>query len=247
MKEVENVAYGFTITVKGRKLLASLVAGDQLEISRVMVGSGDIGEESPVYFDDLVQPVAQATSTEPIVENEVVSFVVEYRSDLNGGLEHGFWINEFGVFAMDGEEEILLYYGSLGEVPQYVSAYKNGAIDIRRYPVSIVISDGVEVQLAYPALAFMTAQEVRRFLTVNLLPSFMVDIKDLIKQHNEDENAHPKIRALIDADLSARIERLENALFYDIKENPFMVTFETLNGIVLTKGVWNKTERRLEC
>ncbi len=72
-------------------------------------------------------------------------------------------------------------------------------------------------------------------------------MKDLIKKHNEDENAHPKFKTLLDADLKARIERLENALYYDIKENPFLVTFETLNGIVLTKGVWNKNKKRLEC
>ena len=72
-------------------------------------------------------------------------------------------------------------------------------------------------------------------------------MKDLIKKHNEDENAHPKLKTLLDADLKARIERLENALYYDIKENPFLVTFETLNGIVLTKGVWNKNKKRLEC
>ena len=52
---------------------------------------------------------------------------------------------------------------------------------------------------------------------------------------------------MLDADLKARIERLENALYYDIKENPFLVTFETLNGITLTKGVWNKNKKRLEC
>lgn len=247
-EQTEGIQPGFMITVKGRRLLAKLVAGEQLEITRIMVGSGNLGEESPAYFDDLIQPVAQATSTEPITEDNVVSFVVEYRSDLNGGLPQSFWINEFGVFARDGEEEILLYYATLGDFPQYVMAYKNnGAIDVRRYPVSIMVSDTVEVVLAYPALSFMTAEEVRRFLTINLLPEFLLDMEKKIQKHNEDENAHPKLKTLLDADLKARIERLENALFYDIKENPFLVTFETLNGIVLTKGVWNKSKKRLEC
>ncbi len=247
-EQTEGIQPGFMITVKGRRLLAKLVAGEQLEITRIMVGSGNLGEESPAYFDDLIQPVAQATSTEPITEDNVVSFVVEYRSDLNGGLPQSFWINEFGVFARDGEEEILLYYATLGDFPQYVMAYKNnGAIDVRRYPVSIMVSDTVKVVLAYPALSFMTAEEVRRFLTINLLPEFLLDMEKKIQKHNEDENAHPKLKTLLDADLKARIERLENALFYDIKENPFLVTFETLNGIVLTKGVWNKSKKRLEC
>ena len=32
--------YGFTVTDKGRALIAKLVAGKQLELSKIMVGSG---------------------------------------------------------------------------------------------------------------------------------------------------------------------------------------------------------------
>lgn len=113
--------------------------------------------------------------------------------------------------------------------------------------MSIAISDSVEVVLAYPALAFMTSEEVKNFLTVNLLPAFLVDVQELIDKHNEDEEAHPKLKTLMDADLISRIERLENALFHDIKSNPFLVTFESLEGIVLTKGIWNQEKKRLEC
>ena len=242
------MAYGFIITVEGRKLLAKLMAGEQLEITRVMVGSGDVEEgQSPAYFTDLVQPVAQATSTLPVAKEDTVSFVVEYRSDLNGGLQEGFWLKEFGVFARDEEKELLFYYATLGDFPQYVTAYKKGAVDIRRYPVSIMVSDTVEVTLAYPALAFMTAEEVKEFLTINLLPAFLADVQKLIDKHNDDEEAHPKLKTLMDADLIARIERLENALFHDIKNNPFLVTFDTLEGVVLTKGIWNQEKKRLEC
>ena len=80
LEQNQGVQPGFMITVKGRKLLAKLVAGEQLEITRVMVGSGNLGEESPAYFDDLIQPVAQATSTEPVAEDNVVSFIVEFTA-----------------------------------------------------------------------------------------------------------------------------------------------------------------------
>ena len=98
------MSYGFVITEIGKNLLAKVGAGEQLEITRIMVGKGEIpAGQDPSYFTDLVQPVAQATSTKPITRNETVSFVVEYRSDLNGGLKEGFWLKEFGVFAKDGE------------------------------------------------------------------------------------------------------------------------------------------------
>ena len=100
LEQNQGTQPGFMITVKGRKLLAKLVAGEQLEITRVMVGSGNLGEESPAYFDDLIQPVAQATSTEPVAEDGVVSFIVEYRSDLNGGIQRF-------VIGVDPQQKIL--------------------------------------------------------------------------------------------------------------------------------------------
>lgn len=40
--------------------------------------------------------------------------IVEYRSDLNGGLQEGFWIGEFGIFGKVGTgAETLIGYGSL--------------------------------------------------------------------------------------------------------------------------------------
>ena len=127
--------YGFTITVAGRNFLARQVAGDTLNISRVMVGSGKVPEGiNPAYMTDLVQPVAQATSTFPIVKNDIVSLIVEYRNDMNGGLKKGFWIREFGIFVRDGEQEILVYYATLGDFPQFIIAYKDNIIDIIAFP-----------------------------------------------------------------------------------------------------------------
>ena len=110
----------------GKNLLAKLGTGEQLQITRIMVGKGELAEgQNPADFTDLVQPVAQATSTLPLVKENTLSFIVEYRNDLNGGLEEGFWLKEFGVFAQDGENEILLYYATLGDFPQYVQDRKS--------------------------------------------------------------------------------------------------------------------------
>ncbi len=153
---------GFTITKAGWGLLAKLLAGSKLEITKVMVGSGKILDGvNPCELTELVQPVALATSTAPVVTDKQVSFIVEYRSDLNGGLAEGFWLNEFGVYANDTDNgEILLYYATLGDYPQYVAAYSGSAVDVRRYPVSIGLSECRDVQLGYPAGAMVTAEEL---------------------------------------------------------------------------------------
>ena len=154
---------GFTITKQGWKLLAKMLAGATLEITKVMVGSGKVPEgTNPSELTGLIQPVALATSTMPQVTDKQVSFIVEYRSDLNNGLTEGFWLNEFGVYANDPDEgEILLYYATMGDYPQYVAAYNGQAVDVRRYPVVIGLSESTIVQLGYPANAWVTSEELQ--------------------------------------------------------------------------------------
>ena len=153
---------GFTITKQGWHLLAKLLAGDKLEISKIMVGSGKVPEGvNPGEITELVRPVALATSTVPQVADKQVSFIVEYRSDLNGGLAEGFWLNEFGVYANDPDDgEILLYYATMGDYPQYVAAYNGQAVDVRRYPVVIALSECYNVELKPPAGAWVTFEEL---------------------------------------------------------------------------------------
>ena len=157
---------GFTITKQGWHLLAKLLAGDKLELSKIMVGSGKVPEGvNPGEITELVRPVALATSTVPQVEDKQVSFIVEYRSDLNGGLAEGFWLNEFGVYANDPDEgEVLLYYATMGDYPQYVAAYNGQAVDVRRYPVVIALSECYNVELKPPAGAWVTFEELAETL-----------------------------------------------------------------------------------
>lgn len=107
---------GFVITNKGLALLSKLHSGNTLEITRVMVGEGKVPDDvNPRDLEDLVAPVAQATSTKPVTVGTTTSFVVQYRNDLNCGPDRDVNINEYGVFANDPDEgEILLYYANLG-------------------------------------------------------------------------------------------------------------------------------------
>ncbi len=187
---------GFTITKQGWHLLAKLLAGDKLEISKIMVGSGKVPEGvNPGEITELVRPVALATSTVPQVEDKQVSFIVEYRNDLNGGLAEGFWLNEFGVYANDPDEgEVLLYYATMGDYPQYVAAYNGQAVDVRRYPVVIALSECYNVELKPPAGAWVTFEELietlkRRGYHIN--PNLLIngDFRKPVNRNGKSEYA----------------------------------------------------------
>lgn len=124
--DVVKKYYGGTVTVAGRNLITSLIAGETIEFTRIVVGSGKMPDDvEPIDMEDLIQPVAEATSNVPTVENGILSMIIEYRNDMNGGLKEGFWLSEFGIYARtEKTEEVLLYYATLGNSPQPVSAYK---------------------------------------------------------------------------------------------------------------------------
>ena len=174
--------YGFTPTNAGRGLIASLLAGQTLTITRAMVGSGKPDSlEAMAALTDLVAPVARATSTTPVRTGDAVSLTVEYRSDMNGGLQEGFSINEYGLFAKTADSaETLIFYGCLGDHPQWVYPYTPGvAPDIRDYPVTIQISSEVNVQINFHADAFITAEEAQALLESMVQQTAGADILDI--------------------------------------------------------------------
>ena len=89
------------------------------------------------------------------------------------------------------ERKPLIGYGSLGNAKQYVSAYVAGtAPDVRRYPVSITVTTGTQVDVAYPAEAWMTAEDVAEYFNNTIKPELEESLQDLIDDHNEDPDAH---------------------------------------------------------
>lgn len=49
------------------------------------------------------------------------------------------------------------------------------------------------------------------------------------------------------ASLESRVARVEDGLFNNITGNPFLVSFDALDGVTLVKGVWNVERQRIEC
>lgn len=49
------------------------------------------------------------------------------------------------------------------------------------------------------------------------------------------------------AGLESRVARVEDGLFNDITGNPFLVSFDALDGVTLVSGVWNVERQRIEC
>ena len=88
--------YGFVVTTAGQGMLTRAAAGEALTLTGVQVGKGvAASREAALALTALIDPVANGTSTEPAVSGNQLSMIVEYRNDMNGGLEEGFDLSEF--------------------------------------------------------------------------------------------------------------------------------------------------------
>jgi hypothetical protein len=48
-------------------------------------------------------------------------------------------------------------------------------------------------------------------------------------------------------DIEGRLGQIEDSLWSGITSNPFSISFEDLNGLVVTYGIWNQVLRRIQC
>lgn len=263
---------GFIITSIGWEILAKAVAGEiSLNIAGVAFGSGRIEEgENPATYTGLKNPIADGAishisiTTEKdetgAVKQSTVSFIAEYRSDYGNlpdeicpittkapvDIDYDFNLNEFAVYAENPEngEYVPIYYATLGDNPHPVTSYAKGAIDIRRYPVSIALSSEIEVALIYPPLAFVTSEEMQEYAMNTCKPIFLELSQEQVDKHNVDPEAHQNIRNYVSSN-DDRITALE-MLLGGSSSASFRQDFNTLDGVDLNVGVYNETESRIE-
>ena len=202
--------YGFVITEAGNQMLAKMVAGDTLELSGVFMDLGTVEDkETARQLTAPLEPGPAGTSTVPTVKGNQVGMIVQFRSDLDGGLKADKWIGGFGVYAKDPDtgDPVMIYYASLGNQKQPIAAYVEGtAPDVRNFPISIRVTSGVDATLTYPAGAWMTAEDVLEYFNDTIKPQLEASLAGLIAAHNASETAHPDIRAAL-----AEAQRIANA------------------------------------
>lgn len=121
--------YGFVITEAGNQLLAKMVAGQTLKLSGVFMDLGTVEDkETARQLIAPLEPGPAGTSTVPTVKGNQVGMIVQFRSDLDGGLKEDKWIGGFGVYAEDPDtgDPVMIYYASLGHQRQPIAAYVEG-------------------------------------------------------------------------------------------------------------------------
>lgn len=145
----------FYITSKGKTLEARTHAGDEIEFTRMQIGSGSLAEgQSIEALTALITPVkyipissAKSNGAKAVVQGAVS----------NSGISTSFAFREIGLFATDPiDGEILYAYANAGSNADSIPAYSTTPVEFT-FSFNISFSNTSGVTVSYDAsLAFVT-------------------------------------------------------------------------------------------
>ena len=164
---------GTILTLAGRNLIAKSFAGEQIKFTRVALGDGMLEAGTDLYtLPDLIEPKLDLPARSIEVVGDGTSKIEVILT--NQTLSQGFFAREIGVFAMDGDEEILFAYDNSGDRCDYVPAW--GRVN----PVNMIVD-----------VFIVVGQSDNVTITIN--NSLLFITKEEFLSHINSEKPHPNL------------------------------------------------------
>lgn len=166
-------------------------------------------------------------------------------------------------------EEVLYSYGNAGSSADYMAAYSSNTAVEKQIDLVTWIGNETQINLNIEGGVYVTVTQINNMITqvenrmnstiyefdtrinqdIIRLGDRLDDLKVRVDGHDIDIAALSASIVQVLAKLNetdARVTSVWDALMTEITENPAVVDFDTLDGILLTGGVWNVSLRRLE-
>lgn len=163
---------GLQLTNKGIALQAKVQAGEELNVTKLKLGSGVLSSSTDIKtLNDLITPEQNLG----IGAREAVDDYCKISSTItNKDLEAGYYVRELGVFAQDPDEGEILYMYTTDGAPDYLPAGGGSTAISQEFSVMIAVrdTDNVSVVIDDDTLATMGYVLLQ------------------IQQHNADAEAH---------------------------------------------------------
>lgn len=156
---------GFILTNAGRNLLAKVQAGTiaELNITRFGIGDGNYSGS----FSTIANLVSQRQSVPLRAKKAKDQYVNIEGYFSNEGLAEGFYFREWGIFAMNGAQEILYAYDNAGADAEYIAP--DGSIRYEKLlKAALAIAADVNITINTSGAIYVTAEELEeRFLNIS--------------------------------------------------------------------------------
>ena len=242
-----------SITAAGLAVLTKGAAGETIRYTRIVLGDGYIPDgQTAATMTGVVSPtVVLDISAIRFNADGTVTVSAVFHNAQN---ETGFYYRELGLYAEDPDPavgEVLYCYGNCGEQAEFVPPSNSVSVIEKTVNVVTAIGAAKNVTAYIPSDACATVEDYERYLALVNAAYAMADEALAIARQALASATESKAMATENSNHisqhCSKIAIMWDALFGDITGNPFMITFENLNGVTVSSGVWNESLQRLEC
>ena len=213
---------GMILTDAGRNLLAQALTGKTLTFTRAFIGDGILPANSdPTKRTSLISskmelPIQSISKSEGIGTCEVVLEVS------NKNLSHGFFVNEYGVFAkINGGTETLYAYRNTGANLQFLPG--DNGVDLIHFSLSLItviaqapnVTAIINSQNSYVTLPVLDGRMLSLFSgasTIKGLWSYSVDNEKVLRPQSLDNIKQAILGTGNVSAIISRVEKLEDNL-----------------------------------
>lgn len=235
------------------KIANATVLGGKVDITRLAVGDSN----GTMYPPSATQTTLKNERWSGVITKCEIDSVSANTINVSAVIPSsvgGFTIREIGIFDANNK---LIAIGNCADIQKV--AISDGMSAEVEVSMKIIVSNTATINVQVdPTVIIATKADIS---THNADPNahsahFGDTVIHVTAEDKERWNATDELavdnRAEIDqlklgrVSDGSRLTRLEDAIFNDITGNPYLITFPDLTGIVLIKGVWNKSAKRLE-
>ena len=241
------------ITAAGLIVLAKGAAGQKITYTKIVLGDGYLEEgQTPRSLTGVVSPKAVIDITKLKVNTDGAVAVGGIFT--NDQTSDGFFYRELGLYAEDPDPavgEVLYCYGNCGDLAEWIPPTGGATIVEKTIDIVTAIGTATNVTAYIPADAYATKEDYETYkaiaLAVQAIANEAIEIaRQAVQTANEAKQAAIDLNKAVTQNTS-KIQTLWDAVFSEITSNPFQITFETLEGVTVTTGIWNESYARLEC
>ncbi|MES9636743.1 phage tail-collar fiber domain-containing protein [Megasphaera elsdenii] len=140
---------GYILTNKGRELQARVEKGETLDLTRIKLGQGKV-ETLTDYAEktDIVDPVCSLLISKKEVQETSCICTASVSSD---GIDTGFNTTELGIFAKDGDDEVLYAVSYEGTSPTYTPGKNDNVSVTSTFEIILSFASVPTVEVTLPA------------------------------------------------------------------------------------------------
>ena len=241
------------ITEAGLAVLSKGVAGKEIKFTRIVMGDG--------YMPDGKTPRTMSAVVSPKASIDITSIDIHGNNTVTvGGVfnnaqeDIGFYYRELALYALDPDPdagEVLYCYGNAGDYAEWIPPTGGVSVIEKTIDVCTVIGAAKNVTAYLSTSACATKADLENAMALFLALQALADealaiARQALAGVEELKECCKKVNTQLQ-EQAGKMQTMWDAVFSNITTNPFLITFENLDGIDLTNGVWNTAANRVEC